>query len=256
MQRKTGILSGINTYIRRFFLIVVILTIAGVSSLSAADSGVNARIVSRDTSLVNVRMPEQASLDRFRNDSEFRYTNDFEYSSTFLDYVRYFLAKLFRKIFGSGISYRHVKIIMLILLVAVAVYVAAKMFGIDVSGIFFKKPPSPSSDLSGIVLDENVDRNRLNAMLEKALAERQYRLAVRLTYLIVLRRLAETEQIRWQPDKTNRSYLNEINDRTLREPFSKLARMYEYVWYGDFDITDEHYRLMEADFDELNRRMR
>ena len=220
--------------------------------MSAANNSAELHLC-EDTARVEVRLPQQASLERFRNDSEFRYTNDFEYPKTIMEYIRYYIGKILQKIF-SGLTYDSARIIFLVLLIAVAAFVAAKMLGVDITGIFFRKPPPPV-DLSDTVVDENVDRDVLAEMLDQALAGRQYRLAVRVIYLIMLQKLADAEQIHRQPDKTNRSYLNEITDRELRESFFKLARVYEYVWYGDFDITDEHYRLAEADFNELNRRL-
>jgi hypothetical protein len=96
----------------------------------------------------------------------------------------------------------------------------------------------------------------LGAMLEKALDEKLYRLAVRLTYLIVLKQLSESGKIHWQADKTNRSYLDENGDKSLQQPFANLTRLYEYVWYGDFDINAGHYKDIETDFNELNRCLR
>ena len=129
------------------------------------------------------------------------------------------------------------------------------MLGVEMSGIFLSMPPS-TVELSNTVIDESVGRNKLEAMLEKSLEEKQYRLAVRLSYLIVLKRLSDAGHIHWQADKTNHSYMNEISKQELRQPFSNLTRMYEYVWYGEFDITAGHYREIENDFNELSRRLR
>jgi hypothetical protein len=211
--------------------------------------------VPSDTSRVDVRMPDQVLLDQFRQEAEYLHTQDFTYSKTLWGYIRYFFARLLGKLFDFHASSDWAKAGLYAALAAVAVFTAVKMFGIDTSGIFFREPPS-SVDLSDTVLEENIHRDKLEAALEKALSERRYRLAARITYLIALKRLADAGQIQWKPDRTNRSYLHEIDGTPLREPFSRLTRLYEYVWYGDFDITGEHYRQIEADFNELNRHLR
>jgi hypothetical protein len=73
---------------------------------------------------------------------------------------------------------------------------------------------------------------------------------------MALKRLTEAEQIRWKADKTNRAYLNELTNLQLKQPFANIARLYEYVWYGEFDIHAEHYTDIETDFNELNRCLR
>ncbi len=208
-----------------------------------------------DTSHVEVRIPASTALDKFRSDSDFNYTQDMEYGKTLWGTIKYYIAKFFRSLHDIDGSDKWLRWLWIALLVGVAVFGLIKMLGVEVSGIFFSKPPA-TIDLSDTVIDENVDKEKLGAMLEKALDEKQYRLAVRLTYLIVLKRLAETEQIHWQADKTNHSYLNELGDKTLRQPFANLTRLYEYVWYGDFDINAGHYKDIETDFNELNRRLR
>ena len=207
-----------------------------------------------DTSHVEIRLPTVADLDKFRNDSEFNYSREIQYEKTLWGLIGYYIAKFFSNLYEIEGSGNWMRWLWIGLLSVVAVFGLIKMFGVDMSGIFFSKPPPPV-DLSDMVIDEHVDRNKLGAMLEKALEEKQYRLAVRLTYLIVLRRLSDAGQIHWQADKTNRSYLNEISNQTLRQSFANLTHLYEYVWYGDFDINAGHYRDIEADFNELSRRL-
>ena len=208
-----------------------------------------------DTSHVEIRLPAAAALDKFRNDSEFNYTREIQFEKTFWGVVGYYIAKFFRRLSDIEGSGNWMRWLWIGLLSCVAVFGIIKMLGVDISGVFFSKPP-PAVDLSDTVIDEHVDRDKLGAMLEKALEEKQYRLAVRLTFLIVLQQLSDAGQIHWQADKTNRSYLNEISDQALRQPFANLTRLYEYVWYGDFDINIGHYRDIEADFNELSRRLR
>ncbi|MDR1155176.1 MAG: DUF4129 domain-containing protein [Bacteroidales bacterium] len=208
-----------------------------------------------DSSHLDVRVPAETALGKFRNDPDFNYTRDVAYGKTLWETVKYYIAKFFRRLHDIDGSDKWLRWLWIALLAGVVMFGLFKMLGVEVSRIFFSKPPV-AVDLSDTVIDETSDRKKMGIMLEKALDEKQYRLAVRLTYLIVLKRLADAGQIHWQADKTNRSYFDELSDETLRQPFANLTRLYEYVWYGDFDIHAEHYRDIEADFNELNRRLR
>ncbi len=210
--------------------------------------------VDPDTTHIKVRLPAEASLEQFRNDSDFKYTNDVDYGKTIMGYIKYWIAKLYYKLMSSSTSYRILKIVFYILLAAFVVFVIIKMLGIDTSGIFFKKPASLNLSHS-IFLDENTEASKLKEMLQKALDSRQYRYAARIVYLLTLKQLADTGLIRWQIDKTNHSYMDEINDVTLRDTFSKLTLFYEYAWYGEFDITVEHYRDIEEKYHLLMRQI-
>ena len=208
-----------------------------------------------DTSRVELRIPAEAALDQFRNHSDFNYSRDVKYGKTFKEMINYYLSKVFRRLYNINGAETWLKWLWIVLLAGLAAFGISRMLGVDVSGIFYGKPP-PDVDLADTVMNENMDRDQLGAMLEKVLNEKQYRLAVRLAYLLTLQCLSDAGQINRQTDKTNRAYLNEIDDPALRQPFANLTRLYEYVWYGDFDIHAEHYREMETGFDELKRRLR
>ena len=62
-----------------------------------------------------------------------------------------------------------------------------------------------------------------------------------LYYLWLLKDLKESELIVWLPEKTNADYLSELKQEALRKQFSYLSYLYNYIWYGEFSITDEDY---------------
>ena len=247
----------------RYLLTVFLISLAGISFAQGepADSldgrspktPVYTSEYPSDSSMLTVRMPDEAALDKFRNDRDFQYDRDNRYVKTFWDYVKYYFWKLISRILGNESSTNWLYIIIFILLIAGIILVVVKMLGIDVSGIFYQKP---AVKLTGTVFDEDLHHSEYEKMLDDALSTQQFRLAVRILYLLTLRKLVDHGQIQWQPDKTNHSYLNEITSQALREYFSNLTRSYEFVWYGDFDITRDHYKYVEKDFNELSRLMR
>lgn len=75
-----------------------------------------------------------------------------------------------------------------------------------------------------------------------------YRMAVRYYYLWLLRSLAEREIIAWHNDKTNTDYLYEIKNEGLRHEFEFLSYIYDYSWYGEFELDAEAYAKAEKAF--------
>lgn len=88
-------------------------------------------------------------------------------------------------------------------------------------------------------------------LIQKAIADMNYRLAIRYYYLQCLKQLGERNFIDWQPQKTNEDYILELDSNELSVPFNKLTRIYDFIWYGSFDIDYEHFNLLEDNFKQL-----
>jgi hypothetical protein len=89
--------------------------------------------------------------------------------------------------------------------------------------------------------------------IDKAAAQGNYRLAVRLLYLRLLKILADREIIRYKSDLTNFDYLMQLQPSKYYEHFFRLTRHYEYSWYGHFDVDDNKYRVIRTDFDQMDK---
>jgi hypothetical protein len=75
-------------------------------------------------------------------------------------------------------------------------------------------------------------------LIDRAVANKNYRAAVRYLFLQTLQQLADDKKIVLAPQKTNYQYLFELKDRELRNLFASLTLHYEYVWYGRFDLDE------------------
>lgn len=81
----------------------------------------------------------------------------------------------------------------------------------------------------------------IHGLIQQAVADKNYRLAIRYYYLLILRQLSEGEHIDWKPQKTNDDYLNELANEQLKTGFSKVTLLYDYIWYGEFTIENIAY---------------
>jgi len=94
------------------------------------------------------------------------------------------------------------------------------------------------------------------AAIAKAVQEGNYKLAVRLLFLELLTTLSEQRVIDYAPDKTNFDYLFQLGGSKYNSQFSNAVRIYEYVWYGNFDVTTEQFPAIQKGFNDFQRQLK
>ncbi len=93
------------------------------------------------------------------------------------------------------------------------------------------------------------------AEINKAAAAGNYRFAVRLMFLRLLRELSDTGKIQYRQDGTNFDYMMQLHGTNMYGDFSRLTRHYEYSWYGQFAIDTEKYGHIANDFENFRQRL-
>lgn len=92
--------------------------------------------------------------------------------------------------------------------------------------------------------------------IKEAVQSKNYRLAVRLHYLQLLKTLSEKGIISYQPDKTNFDYLLQVRPTAHYHDFFNATRNYEYSWYGLFPIDEAQYRQIESTFSHFLQKIK
>lgn len=101
--------------------------------------------------------------------------------------------------------------------------------------------------------DEQIIKNEdINALIDNAIAQKNYRLAIRYYYLLSLKYLTEKQVITWQQEKTNEDYITEIESESIKSNFKNITRIYDYVWYGEFNIDELRFESLKIPFESLN----
>src|SRR5690606_32971103 len=93
------------------------------------------------------------------------------------------------------------------------------------------------------------------AEINKAAGAGNYRFAVRLMFLRLLRELSDTGKIQYRQDGTNFDYMMQLHGTALYGDFPRLTRHYEYSWYGQFAIDTEKYGHIANDFENFRQRL-
>ena len=105
----------------------------------------------------------------------------------------------------------------------------------------------PSEQLTHI--EKDLNKSDLEKALEAALAANDYRTAIRIYYLMIVKELSNKQWIKWKQDKTNGEYLREMSLREEYHTFRELTINFERVWYGDAVINEERFSSMRPSFD-------
>ncbi|MEN8786963.1 MAG: hypothetical protein ABF264_03035 [Flavobacteriales bacterium] len=109
-------------------------------------------------------------------------------------------------------------------------------------------------DLDSIIPTE-IPKTELELLLEKALQKEDYREAIRVYFIFVIRGLIKKDLIVWEKEKTNFSFLMEMRGNPNFESFEKCVSVYEIVWYGERQLSKIEYLQVEPRFKNLVKKL-
>ena len=101
----------------------------------------------------------------------------------------------------------------------------------------FIKKNTTADKLDYEVSEEDLHGLDFDTLIAECSERKDYRKAVRLWYLKVLKELTDRELIDWKGNKTNYDYHNELQNTHFYQPFGDVSFLYEYTWYGNFGIS-------------------
>jgi hypothetical protein len=84
--------------------------------------------------------------------------------------------------------------------------------------------------------------------LQEAITAGDFRQAVRFLHLLTLRMMADRELIVLSKDKTNADYLRVLLKTQWYQPFVRLTRDYEYIWYGEVNVNADQFNHIHGQF--------
>lgn len=101
-------------------------------------------------------------------------------------------------------------------------------------GLFARTRKAP---LRYSVYEDTIYNVDFDTAISQALAQQDYREAIRLLYLHTLKQLNDREIIDWQPHKTPSEYIYEVKKAELKVPLRKLTQEFLRIRYGNFEAT-------------------
>jgi len=212
----------------------------------------------RSSSIVKKKF-DTKNLEKYKTDTDFNYEEEnVNKEPTFLERVFNWLGRqLFRFlewIFGVKYAkglFASILSALPYIILGIVLFILLKLFlkvNLKSSSIISKNNPVVS-----ITEEEELIKSKdISKLIQQAIQQKNYRLAVRYYYLNVLKQLENKELIIWEQQKTNEDYIKEISQKNIQHSFTNLTRLYDFVWYGNFVINETEFARVEQDFIEAN----
>ncbi len=156
-------------------------------------------------------------------------------------------------IFGFDISPNTLKVIQYLIYVLMAllvIYLIVRFLVNERFGSIFTKKATSILDID--LSEQHIENLDLESLMNEALKNKDYRLAVRYQFLKVLKHLSQKQLIDWHFEKTNSDYEKELKETRLKTKFKEVSYLYEHIWYGEKPITVQQYQKTDDRFNALN----
>lgn len=214
------------------------------------------RVANRQPVLFNTR-----EIDSLKHAEEFNYIDTKEQDSWWVRFKRWVSAKfrqfmewLFGDYKANAVLQFFIKILpylLLGILLGLIIWLFARL---NPAGRALEAPRQ-----SKVLLNEEeelVKNKDISGLIEQAIKNGDFRLAVRYYYLRELQNLDKKGAIAYEFQKTNQDYLEELNKDALKSQFSVITMIYEFIWYGSFEVSEKDFRLAQQGFSKMDQELK
>jgi hypothetical protein len=140
-----------------------------------------------------------------------------------------------------------VKLLCWMVAIGVVAFVLYKLF-LGQGGAF---STNAKNNVPQVDMDEEPDMDDLDGQLKRAIQSGNYRLATRYLFLKTLQQLSDRNAISLSSEKTNIQYSQELRGKPYADSFARLCLLYEYVWFGEFNINGEKFASIQQQQQQL-----
>ena len=210
---------------------------------------------------IPVRQTPPDALRSFEGVPEQYNTADFDYSDTsgqndaflsgFWEVLVRIIYKILEFIYGKnlqGNGAQHMLQLLGFVLVLVVIFFVVR-WALGRKGRWLTdRSKEKLSDIPMDAIEKHLHQADFPTLIQKAEQQNDTRQSIRLYYLWLLKVLSDKGQIAWEERKTNSDYEREIKDPTQKARFVYLSKVYNYIWYGEFSISDVQYQEAKADY--------
>lgn len=145
--------------------------------------------------------------------------------------------------FGTGIL-----VVLGLVLLAVIVYFLAKKQ-------WKKGVPTIQNYDSDEWNPEVIPKTELELRLEEAKRNGDFRSCIRIYFTFILKENMRLNYIRWKKDYTNYDYVTQLRNHLDEAEFSRLVSIYDWVWYGEYQLTENEFLALEKDIEAYYKRL-
>lgn len=215
--------------------ILLSLFLAGIVSSVYGEDELSQKKWEQLTKKLDYSQKEKAQKPAKKEEAPSQRTSDYHYS-------------------GGGSSFGNVgslfMIIALVLLILLVVYMLVNA----------KSNPSLNAINKEIQekienIEEHIHDVDLNDLFKKYVTNREFDLALRISFLMIIKDLSERHLIKWEKQKTNWEYHGELNGYDLKTGFGSMIKNFERIWYGEKAINEPEFVNINDEFDRFKTQL-
>lgn len=203
-----------------------------------------------DDSTFEIRQFED--VKKTYTDGEFIYERNIENSGWWTRFKQW-LNDLFQSLFNlnnegqaSKATDLAIKIGGVIIFLLVIYFIFKAVMNDEGKWVFGKS--SDKSIIPVMDIENHLQTSDFKQLIEEAERDHNHRLAIRYYYLWLLKALTNAEIIDYDVEKTNSDYYHEIASTSIKDEFSYTSYLYNYIWYGEFDVNQEQFNKAKIAF--------
>jgi len=204
-----------------------------------------------DERAIEVRKAPDEVMETYKKDKDYQYDRYENPESLWDRFWRWLLSFIPRGTFSNKVT----TWILIALAAITLTFLVFVLFGIKIKSLFILSKNASSLHPEFALNGDDIHDTKLADMLRLYIETRALREATRVMYLLVLRELDKNGFIRWQKGKTNSDYCYELPSPEIKGEFKKMVLAYEYVWYGEFELSDHQFEEIQRQYDLFNRQI-
>lgn len=238
---------------------IAYLVLAVITSLSFSSAGFASEIVHTQTFKDSLKInTDPLNVRKFGNLRDKYQGDDFIYDSEanhsgwwtrFKKWLSDFLKDLFdlsTDAQASDLTDIALQIFYVVIFLLVVLFIVKAIVNKEGTWVFGKS--SGRSIIPVTDVENNVHATDFNTLINNAERNGNFRLAVRYYYLWLLKTLSEAEIIIYDVEKTNSDYYYEIKKEHLKKQYAYTSYLYNYIWYGEFEIDRNQFEKAKRAF--------
>ncbi len=172
------------------------------------------------SSTIDVKKVADESIEKYTNDKEFLYDRTPPPAESPWEAFKRWLNKLFNKYVSNNLPPIFWDILIWTIVAASIILIIYRLFRHEIKSVFRGK--AASNQVAFIREDENIHEMDFNQLITNAITQKDYKNAIRLSYLKLLKTLTDEDLITWKADKTHLDYIARI--RTISSTNSLLEK--------------------------------
>jgi hypothetical protein len=228
------------------FLIHSTVSAQNDSVLSGDENGIVEQQAPPVARQVELRSFDPERIAQLR--SEYDYDREILREPTLWERFKQWVEQRLSQLLGTRAGALITRNLVYLIIIIVIVFALVMLSRTTLQRVFHGKPRSQGEVA---VTDEDIREMDLDKMIEDAERAGDLRLAIRLHYLLVLRKLVDRGILAWHPYHTDQDYMAQISDPVLRSRFAHVALVFQWVWYGNAGVAPARYDDLRRPFIEF-----